>query len=113
MKKFEFSALKLVEVCEIYVVTYDNKIISLDGETTFFKYSCAKNKLRNVLTYNYHQGHYWHEGKDNALASKGSCDGGGDGGGVKCELNKIYKKLGKELTEELLNENVFVIKKIQ
>lgn len=110
MKKFEFSALKLVEVCEIYVVTYDNKIISLDGETAFFKYSCAKNKLRNVLTYNYHQGHYWHEGKDNTFASKCGCVGGG---GVKCELDKIYKKLGKELTEELLNENVFVIKKIQ
>jgi hypothetical protein len=39
MKKFEFSDLKLIEVEEIYVVTYNDKILSLDGKTTFSKYS--------------------------------------------------------------------------
>jgi hypothetical protein len=110
MKKFEFSDLKLIEVEEIYAVTYNDKILSLDGKTTFSKYAYAKNRLHNVLTSNYHQGHYWHKDKDNTFATEG---GHMRNGGVMSGLDKIFKKLGKELTEELLDENVFVIQKIQ
>ena len=110
MKKIEFSDFKLIEVQEIYVVTYDDKILSLDGKTTFSKYAYAKNRLHSVLTSNYHQGHYWHKGKDNTFAAEG---GHMRNGGVMSGLDKIFKKLGKELTEELLDENVFAIKKLQ
>lgn len=108
MGKFEFNDLKLTEIQEIYVVTYDDKIITLGGKTTFSKYAYAKNRLCYVLTSNYHQGHYWHKGKNNTFSDEG---GHMRNGGVMSGLDKIFKKLGKELTEKLLNENVFVIKK--
>ena len=110
MKKFEFDDLKLIEAQDIYVVTYNDKILSLDGKTTFSKYIYAKNNLQKVLTSNYHQGHYWHKDKNNTFAVEG---GHMRNGGVISGLDKIFKNLGKELTEELLNMNVFAIKKIQ
>lgn len=58
MKKFKFEDLQLINVSDIYAITYNDKIITLEGKTTFSTISKAKNMLQKVLTANCHQGHY-------------------------------------------------------
>jgi hypothetical protein len=110
MRVFEFDDLQLVSTPDIYVVTYNDKIITIDGKTTFSKASNAKNRLKRMLTANYHQGHYWHKGKKNTFADEG---GHMRNGGVMAGLDKVFKKLGKELTDEVLANETFKIEKIQ
>lgn len=110
MKKFKFEDLQLINVDDIYVITHNDKIITIEGKTTFSTIINAKKKLQKVLTANYHQGHYWHKGKENTFSDEG---GHMRNGGVMAGLDKIFKKLGKELTEELLSNGIFVIKKMQ
>ncbi len=110
MKKFKFEDLQLINVDDIYVVTYNDKIITLEGKTTFSTIAYAKNRLQKVLTANYHQGHYWHKGKENIFSDEG---GHMRNGGAMAGLDKIFKNLGKELTNESLDSGIFVIKKLQ
>lgn len=110
MNDFKFEDLQLIYVNDIYVVTHNDKIITIDDKSTFSSVSDAKRKLQKILTANYHQGHYWHKGKNNTFSKEG---GHMRNGGVMAGLDKIFKKLGKELTDELLSNGTFVIKKIQ
>lgn len=110
MKKFKFEDLQLTDIENIYVVTYDSKVVSLEGKNTFTSAASAKNRLRKVLTANYQQGHYWHKDKDNTFSKEG---GHMRNGGVMSGLTKIFNKLGKELTDELLHNDIFTIVKLQ
>lgn len=109
MKKFDFKDLVLIDIVDVYVVTYNGQIITIDGKTTFSSINKAKNNIQKVLTANYIQGHYWHKGKANTF-----CDEGGQmrNNGIMNGLDKIFKKLGAELTNELLDNSIFIIKKL-
>lgn len=110
MKKFDFKDLRLVDVQNAFVVTYEDKILTLDGKRMFSNFGSAKAALKAILIANYHQGHYWHKDKDNTFAEEG---GQMRNGGKIKGLDVIFEKLGKQLTEEVLGQEVFVIKKLQ
>lgn len=42
MKKFKFEDLQLINVDDIYVIIYNDKIITLEGKTTFSTITNAK-----------------------------------------------------------------------
>ena len=104
------NQIVLAETPEIYVVKHKGKIVDLDGKQTFSRVGYAKSRLKKVLTANYNQGHYWHKGKKNTFAAEG---GHFRNGGKMAGLDKIFKEFGSKLADELLDNSMFTIEKIQ
>lgn len=63
-----------------------------------------------MLTANYHQGHYWHKGKDNTFEKEG---GHMRNGGKMAGLDKVFKELGADLTEKALKCRMFTLRQLQ
>jgi hypothetical protein len=98
------------EVPDLWVIQFKGRSYQMGKKMVHTSEGRAKAALRKHIEANYHQGHYWHKGKKNTFADEG---GHFRNGGVMAGLDKIFKEMGKETTEWLLNEGIFTIEKIK
>lgn len=115
MKEWEGPLEDLVkfgcrEVLEFWVVKLNGKTYEIGKKTLYESEGKAKGALKKHLYYNYCQGHYWHKGKNNTFAhEKGWMHNGGPIGG----LDKLFKVMGAETAEWLLERKIFTIEKLR
>ena len=93
---------------DLYYITFQDKIYSLEDKKVFTSFNNAKQKLTKHLYRNFCQGHYWHENKNNTFSQN---LGWMRNSGNVNKSDKEFKELAKQLTETLLNDKVFKIQK--
>ena len=108
--KEDLVKMLLEEVPELWVIKMDSKVYKTSATRIVHNsYNKAKAALINVMEVNFHHGWYWHKGSNNSFNKYGG----------QCLPNgqviideKNNKKLAKELVNQLLEDGVFIIEKI-
>ena len=93
-----------------WFIKFKGKIIKLNNKVTYSTFNKAKAGLKTHIYQQFCQGHYWHKGCKNTFADEG---GHYRNGGVMAGLDKVFKVMGTETTEWLLNEGIFTIEIIK